>query len=366
MSSAQKLNLVQKDLQKQKVDAVLISSVPNITYLTGYSNFKVEEREAYLFITSERNYLITHALYINEVKKLKSGFKVIEYSPNNPLKNILKKLGDKNSVKRLGLEETNLTVKEYKTIKKIFKKTKNYNLSSLRIIKNSQEIEKIKRACEIGDKAFESVLKMIKNNIAEEELAVELELFIIQQKARLSFDTIIAFDKNSEIPHHMTNFTKLEKKQGQFILFDFGVKFKDYCSDMSRTVFWGKTSQKQKTLYKTVLEAQNKAVNYISNQLKNNKKIMANQADKIARNYIKSKGYPEYPHTLGHGVGIEVHEEPIPYYKRKEELKEGMVFSIEPGIYIPGLGGVRIEDLFVIENNKLRQLTNASKKLIEL
>jgi len=187
--------------------------------------------------------------------------------------------------------------------------------------------------------------------------------------AVVSFPPIVAFGKNSSIPHHQTGDSILgpessSGREGQIILLDFGVKYDDYCSDMTRTVFFGKPSKEQQKIYETVLSAQQKAVDYINKTLKSGKKIWASKVDIAARDYIISKGFPTIPHSLGHGIGLEVHEHPSLSPKSKEDLKSGMVFSIEPGIYIPNLGGVRIEDLFVLENQQLRALTGSSKALI--
>ena len=133
---------------------------------------------------------------------------------------------------------------------------------------------------------------------------------------------------------------------------------------MTRTMFFGKPSEKQKRIYETVLKAQQKAIDYIHSAIKSGKKVMTAKADEVARDYITSKDYPTIPHSLGHGIGLEVHEHPSLSPKSKEILKPGMVFSIEPGIYLPGFGGVRIEDLYVYEEKGLRQLTNSAKNMI--
>ncbi|MCR4305907.1 MAG: M24 family metallopeptidase, partial [Candidatus Daviesbacteria bacterium] len=189
--------------------------------------------------------------------------------------------------------------------------------------------------------------------------------------AVISFPTIAAFGKNSSIPHHQTGNTKLgpessSGREGQVILLDFGVKFENYCSDMTRTIFFGKPTGKQKDIYNEVLESQQKAVDYIKGLIKTGQEIRSAGVDKVARDYILSKGYPSIPHSLGHGIGLEVHEHLSLSPKSKESLKEGMVFSIEPGIYLTDFGGVRIEDLFVYEEKGLRQLTVSPKKIITI
>ena len=189
-----------------------------------------------------------------------------------------------------------------------------------------------------------------------------MEYFIKKHGAELSFPSIVAFGKNSSVPHHQTGNTKLTERI-KLILLDFGVKYENYCSDMTRTIFFGKPSEKQKKIFEVVLEAQQKAANFLGSAIKFGKKVSASEVDKAARDYIISKGYLTIPHSLGHGIGLEVHEHPSLSPRSKDTLKEGMVFSIEPGIYLPNFGGVRVEDLFVIQKNTLNQLTLSSKKL---
>ena len=348
-----RLKIIREKLQKEKLDGVLISTVSNITYLTGYANFSKDEREAYLIIGKDFQYIITDGRYSEAIRNQVPHFDLFERSYTNPVENLFKNI----QVKVLGIEEDSLTVSEYKEIKKYLKrpkKLKHFKLS--RSIKTKDEIEKIEKACRIGDLAFEYILKKIKLGVTEKQIARELEDFIKGQGGEFSFPAIVAFSKNSAIPHHQTGDKRLTIND-TLILMDFGVKFEDYCSDMTRTIFFGKPSEEQKKIYKTVLTAQQKAVDFVSPRTK------AAEVDKVARDYIISKGYPATPHSLGHGIGLEVHEHPHLSPKSKEILKEGMVFSIEPGIYIEGFGGVRIEDLFVYETSGLRQLTNSSKRL---
>lgn len=353
-----------KDIMKgKKLDGVFISSVANIEYLTGYANFSKEEREAYILVGNNFQYIITDGRYAEAIRKEVPHFTLFERGHNAKTEDLFKKL--KNKINTLGIEEDNLTVSEHKVIKKHFKKIKHFEVSKLRVIKVRDEIEKIKNACKLDDAAFKHILKQIKVGTTEKEIAKELENFIKEKGAKFSFPAIVAFGKNSSVPHHQTGNTKLEES-GQFVLLDFGVKLENYCSDMTRTLFFGKPSQKQKEIYKVVLEAQRKTVNFINKQIKSGKKVKAAQVDKVARDYIVSKGYPTIPHSLGHGIGLEVHEHPSLSPKSKEVLEKGMVFSIEPGIYIPGFGGVRIEDLFVLEKDKLKQLTTSPKEIIGL
>ena len=353
---ASRIKDLKEELKKQKLDGVLISSVSNISYLSGYSNFSVTEREAYIFVGENFSYIITDGRYSEAVRKQVPHLELFERGGGKSTEELFKK----HKIKTLGIEEDNLTIREHKNLKKNFKNLKHFNLS--RSIKTEDEINKIEKACELGDLAFKYILGKIKKGISEKELAFEIEWFIKKNGGELSFPTIVAFGKNSSIPHHQTGNDVLgpelnSGRQGQIILVDMGVKLNNYCSDMTRTVFFGKPSEKQRQMYATVLTAQKKAAEFVRVGVK------ASDVDKTARKYIISKGFPSIPHSLGHGVGLEVHESPRLSSRGKDILKEGMVFSIEPGIYLGEAGGVRIEDLYVLEKNGLRQLTNSPKKL---
>lgn len=359
-------------LRQEKLDALLITSVANITYLTSYSNFSLTEREAFVILTQQKKYLITDGRYLTAVKELCKDFEVVEHSHEYPLKKAMQNIVQKHLIKRLGFEPGSLTVSEYKTVKKIVSKisTKliptNSVLEKVRIIKTPLEIKKIETACKIGDMVFEAVLKKIRLGVSEKEIAFEIKTEIAKLGGEISFPPIVAFGKNSAIPHHQNTNATLQKNS--LVLLDFGVKFKNYCSDMTRTVIFGIATDEQKKMYNTVLKSQLKAIKQLNNlamkELKNG--IKASRIDKAARNYIIEQGYPSIPHSLGHGIGVEVHELPFISLNSKHMLKNSMVFSIEPGIYIPGFGGVRIEDLVVLENNKPHMLTHSPKHLIEL
>lgn len=358
-----RINKLQKQVKKEKIEAVLISDVANITYLSGFTNFSKDEREAYLFIGKDFRYIITDGRYAEAVKKQVPHLTLFERGHKKSTEDLFEK--HQGEINLLGIEEDNLTVAEFKVIKKHFKKIKHLDVKHLRSIKLKEEIRKIETACKIADLAFGFILKKIRIGVSEKEIAGELERFIKEKGGEISFPAIIAFGKNSSVPHHQTGETKLTK-EGEFILLDFGVKFESYCSDMTRTVFFGRPSDRQKKIYETVLEAQQKAIDFINSNLKSGKEVKAFQPDRVARDYIISKGYPTIPHSLGHGIGLEVHEHPSLSPKSRETLKEGMVFSIEPGIYLPDFGGVRIEDLFVLENKNLKQITHSPKKIISV
>ncbi len=273
-------------------------------------------------------------------------------TPENTLDKIFENLSKK--IKKIGIEENDLSVAEYKKIRKHFKTVNLKELSNLRTIKGEDEILKIEKACKLGDEAFDFILKKLKLGVSEKQIAFELEFFIKRNGADISFPPIVAFGKNSSIPHHQTSDKRLKTKS--IVLLDFGVKLGNYCSDMTRTIFFGKADDKFKKIYNTVLASQQKAIESLKSSMVNGQwsidarnadssevdSIRASDIDLVTRNHIVKQGYPTNPHSLRHGIGIEVHESPRLSPESKDILKPGMVFSIEPGIYLAGFGGVRI------------------------
>ncbi len=352
-------------IKENKLDAALISSPSNIVYLTNYSGFSKEEREAYLFITQNKQYILTDGRYSQAAKTLMSNFKLIEISSKFSFEKTIKQLIKRHRIKHLGFEGNNLTFLEHRNFKKYFNNIYHLSISSLRAIKEKEEIINIEKACELGDKTFNYILKKIKLGVSEKELTFEIEFFIKKVGADISFRPIVAFGKNSAIPHHQASDKRLTTKD-KFVLLDFGVKLNSYCSDMTRTVFFGKPTPEQKRMYETVLASQSRALDLLNSLFVIHNSIPAKNIDKAARDYIISKGYKTIPHSVGHGIGIDVHETPHLSPKSKDILKEGMVFSIEPGIYIPGLGGIRVEDIIVLEESHLRLLTKSRRDCIVL
>lgn len=388
-----RLAKTRKVLKKQTLDALLISSPANITYLTGYSNFSKDEREAFLLITNDQQCILTDGRYSEAVSSTVPNWKLIEVSTRISFKKILRALAKKLQIHRIGFEENNVTFWEYTMLSSCFNDLNHdSSVEKLRMVKDREEITAIQNASALGDRAFVSVLKKIREGITEKQIALELEWFIKKHSADISFPPIVAFGENSSIPHHQTSDQRLASS-GQFVLLDFGVKVNNYCSDMTRTVFFGRASNKQREMYNTVLAAQQKAIDYLerltsdggSPELLESERprsrrpaeghdssevyargINARDIDRVAREYIESQGYPTIPHSVGHGIGLEVHEAPSLSPRSKDKLVPGMVFSVEPGIYIEGFGGVRIEDLVVLERTGSRILTNSPKHLIEL
>lgn len=347
---------LQNFLKNNGLDAMLLSSESNIRYLTSYTGFSPLERDAHVLITSKNIYLFTSPLYSNEIKKEIKNIEVIENNSNSSFYKNLAEITLKEKLENIGFENDNVTVAEYlRLTAQISSHFIAKNFSTLRSKKTSDEIRIIQTACKISDKAYVHVQSLIKPGITEVGLAWVMEKYIRELGGELAFPTIVAFGKNSAVPHHHTSEQKL--KDEDIVLLDFGVKKNGYCSDMSRTLFVGKPSKEQDKVYSVVKSAQIEAVEFIKKNLKSSKEIDAVEVDKVARDYIISQGYPSIPHSLGHGIGIQIHEAPHISPNSKDVLEEGMVFSIEPGVYLKNKFGIRIEDLYTIQNSKLTQLT---------
>jgi Xaa-Pro aminopeptidase len=356
------LSNLRKLMKKQQLDAVLISSVPNIIYITGYNGFSPIEREAYLLITYKKAFLIVSALHIVEAKKMAKNVTVLERTRDNPLKGIILELIKNYNINACGFESESLTHAEYAFVSSLFTKFIPADLSDLRLKKTSHEISSIRKACTLGDEAYAHILKEIKVGMTEKQIALEIEWFIRAAGHDISFPPVVAFEENAAIPHHNSNNKKL--KNNNLVLLDFGAKVDNYCSDMTRVFFFGKASREHKKVHKAVVDAQQEAIEYTEKKLIKKEKPIAAFVDSRARDYTLSLGYPPFNHS-SHGIGLEVHENPH-ISSSKKPLENGTVFSIEPGIYLPGKFGVRIEDLFAIKDNKLIPLTHSPKELIEI
>ena len=348
------------------LDALLITDPTNIRYLTGFVGAAPEEREAYCLIAQESIYLFTSALYLEQAKKTKAT--VVEISRENPF---AKKLGEILIGPRLGFEENDLMVAEYHKIMHAHKNvtlvpTKN-RIEELRMMKRDDEIENIRKAAKITDECFDYIQGNIKVEVTESDIAWEIETFIRTRGASLAFSPIVAFGKNTSQPHYNSSNKQQETrdrlKQNDIILLDFGARIEGYCSDMTRMVFVGKPEDEWKRAYNTVFDAQHAALEYL--HLEGVKAHLPGgaSADRIARRVIEKAGFPTYPHSLGHGVGLAIHEQPRLSYKKIMKLRPGMVITVEPGIYVEGSYGIRIEDLVLLKKDGIEILTTSPKEL---
>lgn len=230
-------------------------------------------------------------------------------------------------------------------------------LHEVRAVKSEMELANIMKAQWIAEEVLRDVLLFLKTGVSEIEVANFIKKqFIKYEASTLSFSPIVAFGKGSADIHHEPGKTKLKK--GDIIMLDFGTTVNHYCSDMTRTYFWGEPSAKQKKVYLDVLEAMNRALETIGKGEKNAKKI-----DQSARSFLARKYKDNFAHGLGHGVGTVIHEWPNFKPKSEDIIPVGCVMTIEPGIYLKGFGGVRIEDMILVTKNRYKNLTNAPKDL---
>jgi Xaa-Pro aminopeptidase len=352
-------------LSKNRLDALLVSGVTNVQYLTEFTG-----DSTYVLLTGKKSFLITDFRYTEQAEdEVSAGCVVIEHKKG--LADKVAELVKKYRIKRLGIEAHQMTCAIYRDLKKrlpSFTKVKlTQNLiEKIREIKTGKEIEKIRCAIECSQKAFLGAKKLIKPGISEETIATEMWRIMCKNGSPgPSFPTIVAADKRASLPHARATDNKI-KKPG-LVQFDWGSCFNQYVSDTSRMVFLDKPSAFWKNIYDIVHEAQERALACV----KPGAPLI--EIDKAARQYIISKGYGEnFGHGLGHGVGRNVHELPgIPNFtkaqnkKNKAVLKPGMVFTIEPGIYIEGKGGVRIEDMVLVTETGYEIMTKSIPKSLE-
>ncbi|MCX7720906.1 MAG: Xaa-Pro peptidase family protein [Dictyoglomus thermophilum] len=348
---------IQEKLIKENIDAVWISNIVNIRYLTGFTGSTAD-----LLVLREGGYILVDSRYWEQVNEEVKGIKPVLVDGNNNLFTFLKELEGKNSLKKLGFEASNVVYSTWAKLRELFQDVElvplNNWVEELRIVKTEDEIENIKKALMIAEQAFENVLPLIKVGVSEKDIAIELEYQMAKLGSeRPAFDTIVASGERGALPHGKASNKKL--MGNEFIVFDFGAVYNGYHSDITRTVYFGNPTEEEILVYNIVLEAQKKAEEIIEEGLQ------CNFVDKVARDIIQENGFGNYfGHGLGHGVGLEIHELPRLSPKSDMVLKKGMVVTIEPGIYIPGKFGVRIEDMVVVDKSGSKILNKLTNDLI--
>ena len=359
--------------QKETPSAVIITSEYNRRYMTN-----IATSSGYVLITSENKYFFTDSRYIEFAKKFLSDCYTVELFPKiYEVKKYYYDLLKKDGINNILYEENCIYLKTKKYFNDLFEKfnlVESENLSeNMREVKDFTEFENITKAQEITDKAYKYILDIISSNlnsITEKDIAVELEYFMKKNGADdISFDIIAISGKKSSYPHGKPENIKLSKG---VLLMDFGASYNGYCSDMTRTVCIGQPDKKMLDVYNIVKNAQTAALDIIKAG------IEAVEVDKISRGIIRKAGYGEnFGHGLGHSLGLEIHEKPsFPNSESESKiesnaksnviLKENMVITVEPGIYIENKFGVRIEDLVVIKPDGCLNLTQSNKDLIIL
>ena len=344
-----------------KTDAIVVISDKNRLYFTGFAStfgyLVMFPHNKNVFITDPRYYEMACALKCDtlEVVESKGGASAI-----TAVSQLLKD----NNVKTVGYEDTELTVAEFSDLRE---KLSDFSLEPcgahvnfVRSFKDATEIAYIKKAQAITDAAFSDILKIIRVGMSEKDVAVELEYRMAKNGAEgLAFDTIIASGINGSKPHaHPTD--KLIEK-GDAVTMDFGARYHGYCSDITRTVFVGEPSEEMRKIYNIVLYAQQTGIKnaYVG--------ISGAELDSYCREVIKANGYAQYfGHGTGHSLGIDIHEEPRASIGVTQKFQANQLVTCEPGIYIPGVGGVRIEDMLLFTEDEVIDLTNSDKSVIIL
>ena len=344
-------------VKKNKLDALIITKLTNIRYLTGYSG-----SNGLLVLTPPKAYFLTDFRYTVQARKEVKNSQVI--IAERDLLGELVHLPCFKQGMRVGFESAHVTVKTLDKIRELlpsvdFVPTERL-VESILVVKDTTEINKIKKACRITDQALADTLKLIKPGVKEKDIALELQYRMIKLGAEgPSFDFIVASGQRSSMPHGRASDRKFKK--GDFITLDIGCFSDGYASDITRTYVLGKATVKQKKIYDIVLRAQEAAIAAARPELP------AKELDMIARDIINKEGYGDnFGHGLGHGLGLLVHDEPVVNPRSNDILVVGNVITIEPGIYIPNWGGVRIEDDVLIVNGGCKVLTKSPKELIEL
>lgn len=344
-------------MNKQHLEAVLITGEVNRRYVTGFTG-----SSGYVLVTLQDAWLLTDFRYLIQAAEQAQGFQIVDHGAS--VTGALQSLLSGASIKRLGFEEELMSFATYRSYERELKPVElvpvNGLVEELRMFKDSGELELMKAAADLADQTFMHMLDVLKPGISEWDAALELEIFMRKNGATgPSFDTIMASGERSALPHGRASERIMQS--GDLVTMDFGALMNDYCSDITRTVAIGNPSEKLREIYDITLEAQLRAVEGIRPGM------TGREADALARDVIASYGYGEYfGHSTGHGLGMEVHEAPRVSKASDTVLQPGMVVTVEPGIYLPGMGGVRIEDDIVITETGNRRLTESTKDFIAL
>lgn len=350
-----KANAILKELN---IEAMLVTSIENVRYFTGFMG-----DSSYLLFTKDEQFFITDFRYMEAAKdQLGQEYQFICTNTNNRAQ----KIGDilfKNSVKNLGIEYKNMTLNRYYDFDKIFDVWEyvdiSEELSKARSTKTPEEIERMRQGAKINELAFSRLLGVIKPGITEYDIKAELLYQFYKHGADSAFDPIIASGPNGSYPHAVVSDRKIQP--GDLITMDFGCKYQGYCTDITRTIGVGNIDKTAQTIYNIVMTAQGNSLAAVKAGAE------AAAVDKIAREYIQSQKYGEYfDHGVGHGVGVEIHEAPRVAPQSQDILEENMVITIEPGIYIPGKLGVRIEDMVLVTQDGAENFYELPKDLIIL
>jgi Xaa-Pro aminopeptidase len=348
---------LKKRLESHQLDAVLLLSLENIRYLSGFTG-----SDAVFLLTQKEAFFLTDSRYWTQAEDEVRDAQIVRYQKKTD--GLVSLLLDLKS-KRVGFESSSLPFSLYQTLLEKLEGRIEFvplekELRNLRAFKDETELSLIRSAIGIASEAFLHVLKLIKEGAEERVLSLEMEFFMKRRGAEATgFDIIVASGARSALPHGRASDKRIEK--GDFVLIDFGSRFKGYHSDQTRTLFCHSSTSEQRKIYDIVKEAHDRAIAKIRPG------IPISEVDRVAREFIRTQGYGEYfGHGTGHGIGLAVHEDPVVNGENQDPLQEGMVFTIEPGIYLPGWGGVRIEDMVRVTADGAEVLTYLSTELQEI
>ncbi len=350
-----KIKNLRKVMNQKGLDAVVVLSPYNRRYLSNFTG-----SSGSLLITMDAAFLITDFRYIQQATSQSKDFEIVNQS--GPMIGKINEMIKEGKLSHVGVEADLISYNEYQALN-----TTNVELSSIegvieaiRMIKDDFEIQQIQKAADIADETYEHILKWVKPGMTENEVNNEMEMFMRSKGATCSsFDTIVASGHRGALPHGVASNKVIE--EGDMITLDYGALYEGYVSDITRTFAIGEPKEEMKKIYNIVLESQLASLEQIKPGM------TGKEADTIARDIIKSYGYgDQFGHSLGHGIGLEVHEGPGLSQKSDFVLEENMCITIEPGIYVEGLGGVRIEDDVLVTKNGLQRFTKSSKDLIIL
>ncbi len=342
---------IQPLLKQHRVDAFLITKMENVRYLTGFTG-----STAVLLVTRRGGVFLTDSRYATQSEKEVAGFSVQILRRGEGMTERIARLIRTRRYRRIGFESTDLRVEAFQMLKKALRPITlvpiRSGVETLRMVKSSQELDELQVAIERAEEAFQRVKKLIRPGRREDEIALTMEHSMRKKGAsKVAFDTIVASGVRSAMPHGIASSKKIAGRD--LIIVDFGAECNGYFSDMTRTLYLGRRlTGKKREIFDVVRAAQEAAISVVRPG------ITFGEIDRAARDLITKAGYgPFFGHGTGHGIGLEVHELPGVTPNNPVRVEEGMVFTIEPGIYLPGLGGVRIEDMVLATGKGCRLLT---------
>lgn len=351
-----KLTNLRKQLVKEQIDALLITNPYNRRYMTEFTG-----TAGVALVSLDNAVFITDFRYTEQAEKEIEGYRIVQHT-NTIIEEVALQVKDMN-LKNVGFEKDDMSFGLYELYNKAIEaelQPVSGLVEKLRMVKTADELAVLQKAANIADDAFKHIINYIRPGVTELDVSNELEFFMRRQGATSSsFSIIVASGLRSALPHGVATDKVIES--GDFVTLDYGALYNGYISDITRTVAVGEPSEKLKEIYNITLEAQELALKEIKPGM------TGIEADRIARDYITSKGYGEaFGHSTGHGIGLEVHEGPALSFRSKTVLEPNMVVTVEPGIYLPEIGGVRIEDDIVITEDGNKRLTFATKELLIL